>query len=108
MSGLRAALERALGSLPVMTHDTVPRSDRGYRTQALPKAQLLDMLAAHPEEPISVVSRERVAEVLYQGMVGQAFLQHPEPQRTRFTRQIASLQVDALLAAGVFRDEATS
>jgi hypothetical protein len=41
--GLRAALEARLESLPLMVH-----MGNDYPTQALPKAELLDLLAAHP------------------------------------------------------------
>ena len=45
MSGLRDALEKRLASLPTVTFDN------GYWVQALPKADLLDLLALHPAEP---------------------------------------------------------
>lgn len=41
--GLRAALQARLESLPLMLH-----VGNDYPTQALPKAELLDLLAAHP------------------------------------------------------------
>lgn len=41
--GLRAALQARLESLPLMVH-----IGNDYPTQALPKAELLDLLAAHP------------------------------------------------------------
>jgi len=40
--GLRAALEAKLASLPVMAYDN------GYRVQAMPKVDLLDLLTMHP------------------------------------------------------------
>lgn len=47
MSGesLRAALERRLETLPKLGYEN------GYPVQALPKAELLGLLAAHPAEP---------------------------------------------------------
>lgn len=47
MSALRDALEARLGTLPVMRHDN------GYPSQALPKADLLDLLALHPDHPLA-------------------------------------------------------
>lgn len=47
MSDLREALENCLGTLPVM-------SENGYPVQALPKSELLDLLAMHPAEPVTV------------------------------------------------------
>lgn len=41
--GLRAALQARLESLPLMLY-----MGSDYPTQALPKAELLDLLAAHP------------------------------------------------------------
>lgn len=51
--GLRAALEKRLGSLPVMLHEN------RYPVEALPKAELLDLLAIHPAGPD--YSREEIA-----------------------------------------------
>jgi hypothetical protein len=53
---LREALEKRLGSLPLVQHEN------GYPVQALPKAELLDLLAAHPAEPAaSDYSQEEIA-----------------------------------------------
>ena len=41
--GLRAALQARLESMPLMVH-----LGSDYPTQALPKAELLDLLALHP------------------------------------------------------------
>ncbi len=46
-AGLREALEKRLESLPLMVH-----VGNDYPTQALPKAELLDLLAAHPPSKI--------------------------------------------------------
>lgn len=46
MSDLRTALEARLGSLPRMQHDN------GYPVEALPKAELLDLLALHPDREL--------------------------------------------------------
>ena len=52
MCELHKALERQLGLLPVMTHDN------GYPVQALPKADLLSLLALHPETACMSISEE--------------------------------------------------
>lgn len=49
---LRQALEKRLGTLPVMQHDN------GYPVQALPKADLLSLLALHPAEHAAVLDPE--------------------------------------------------
>jgi len=51
---LRDALEKRLSTLPVMAYGN------GYMVEALPKAELLGMLAAHPAEPAPVVTDEAV------------------------------------------------
>lgn len=53
---LRTALEKQLGSLPVMTHEN------GYPVQALPKADLLALLQMHPAEPAGLVVTDHAVE----------------------------------------------
>ena len=95
MSGLREALEQLLT-------EWSERSG-GYDEYRELKA----LLAAHPAEPAPVASRERVAEALHNN--DQAHSWRDE----RYCPNYACLYIylpmtDALLAAGVFRDEVTS
>jgi hypothetical protein len=112
--GLRAALEARLGTLPLMVH-----MGSDYPTQALPKAELLDLLAAHRAE---VVDPTRIAEVLADHQLqdgvgkwlGQYRTEHTcdcgAPVVTNAHAEVSLLaarvahQADALIAAGVFRD----
>ena len=48
VDSLRDALEKRLETLPVMLFDN------GYPTQALPKSELIDLLALKPAEPVGV------------------------------------------------------
>lgn len=52
MCDLHDALEKALLTLPVMTHDN------GYPAQALPKAELLGLLARHPSSACLPITEE--------------------------------------------------
>lgn len=131
MSGLREALEKTLGSLPVMTYDTAPRTGYGYRTQALPKAQLLDLLAAYPVEPAPVATicpecteRQVRLSSTHTGLFTCAacgrqwlFKEAPVADRKHIAANVLGPAIcmpdwslldlaDALLAAGVFRSEA--
>lgn len=45
ISNLREALESRLETLPMMSHSN------GYPVQALPKTELLDLLAMYPADP---------------------------------------------------------
>lgn len=55
---LRGALEKRLGLLPVMRHEN------GYPVQALPKAELLDLLAAYPSDsPVDMADDELIHEI---------------------------------------------
>jgi len=96
MSGLREALERLLVTMGGAT--TVSTST------------LRNLLAAHPAEPAPVASRERVAEVLAKAF-HQSDSNTDEWYELDPIAQVAYLDeatqcTDALLAAGVFRDEA--
>jgi len=96
MSGLREALEKALATLPVMTHEN------GYPVQAMPKAELLGILQAQTlAEPAPVASRERVAEVVREALSFESGHAHGH-----LLTQQANRIAHRLLAAGVFRDEA--
>lgn len=104
MSGLREALERLAtrwegmdtpGLVSPSNHRWAEGVDRGYDQAA---ADLRDLLAAHPADPAPCASRERVAEVLREA--GDI---HPHIILSGWFGHAA----DALLAAGVFRDEAT-
>lgn len=59
--GLRAALEKQLETLPTLGYEN------GYPVQALPKAELLSLLAAHPAEPAPrpLLDPQAVAEIVY-------------------------------------------
>ena len=60
-SSLRDALEKRLGLLPEVWYSN------GYRIEALPKSELLDLLAMHPAEPVGVSDEavERLAGKLH-------------------------------------------
>jgi len=80
--------------------------DNGYSIAA---SELRDLLAAHPPEPAPVASHERVAEALAKHLIaadGEYGGDWESPQHRAAYLKAARPYADALLAAGVFRDEA--
>jgi hypothetical protein len=90
MSGLREALEAAVGRANKSVSVTVLRT----------------LLAAHPPEPAPVASREAVLQALANVPVSYShtLLTH-NATAGRLAPHAQGLIADALLAAGVFRDE---
>lgn len=103
MSGLREALLSALNAHGEAT------LDNGARVRVLPEAVLRDVLAL--QSPVVSASRERVAEVLARQFAEEDtqtdfFDNCSEVEQRAMVRAMDSF-AGALLAAGVFRDEAT-
>lgn len=94
-TGLREALEKRLPGLPVLGYEN------GYPTQALPKAELLSLLAAHPADPATderTVPEDcnHVCEHLYESECAN----QPRPCRTREELDAAIGAIDRPLLDG--------
>jgi len=100
VSGLREALENLCDRYDRIAEEVSIRS--GVKASYdIPGVEIRSLLAAHPAEPAPLASRERVAEVLVASAADKKKFED-----WMYIQGADEDFADALLAAGVFRDEA--